>query len=72
MLIILFSCTFAPAAKSYTIHLVEEEQNEARHKYTKATSYFTQNIVYNFKLVKSTERQVFFTFLFLENGLNKI
>ncbi len=55
MSIILFSCTFAPAAKSYTVHLYIEEQNGVKHKHTKATFYFTQNSLYNYVILKSMQ-----------------
>lgn len=49
----MFSCTIAPAAESYTIHLEYEEQNEQIGDTLRLPYYFTQGIVYNFLQFKS-------------------
>lgn len=51
---IMFSCTIAPAAESYTIHLLLEEQNGQFGDSLRLPYYFTQGIVYNFLEMKST------------------
>ncbi|RKI79926.1 hypothetical protein D7V87_05980 [Clostridium sp. 1xD42-85] len=58
----MFSCTIAPAAKSYAIHLLVRRNNMVTSaRSLRLLYYFTQRIVYNFSVHKSTiyEKTIF-------------